>query len=85
MDKIIGVVPSRMASSRFPGKPLHFICERPMVEHVFYRAQMFKQWDGLFLATCDEEIRSFGEAKNFPTIMTSDTHTRCLDRVADGS
>ncbi|MEX2451854.1 MAG: 3-deoxy-manno-octulosonate cytidylyltransferase [Rhodospirillales bacterium] len=83
--KIIGIVPARMAASRFPGKPLHPICGRPMVEHVFERAKMFDQWDGLYLATCDDEIRKFGELKNYPVIMTADTHTRALDRVAEAA
>ncbi len=83
MTKIIGVVPARMGSSRFPGKPLHPICGRPMIEHVFCRAQLFERWNSLLLATCDQEIAEFSEAKGFPVIMTSDKHTRCLDRVAE--
>lgn len=83
--KTIGVVPARMAASRFPGKPLHPILGRPMVEHCFERAKMFGGWDGLFLATCDEEIRAFGESKGYPVIMTSDRHTRALDRVAEAA
>lgn len=81
--KIIGIVPARMASSRFPGKPLYPICGRPMIEHVFCRALMFDRWDGLYLATCDREIAEFGESKGWPILMTSDQHTRCLDRVAE--
>ena len=81
--KIIGIVPARMAASRFPGKPMHPIHGRPMIEHVFRRAQMYKEWDGLFLATCDREIQEYGEKSGFPTIMTKDTHTRCLDRVSE--
>lgn len=83
--KTIGVVPARMASSRFPGKPLFPIRGRPMVEHVFERARMFSGWDGLYLATCDEEIAEFGRAKGYPIVMTADTHThtRALDRVAE--
>ena len=81
--KVIGVVPARMASSRFPGKPLLPICGRPMVEHVFERAAMFDRWDGLYLATCDAEIAEFARAKGYPVIMTADTHTRALDRVAE--
>ena len=83
--KIIGVVPARMASSRFPGKPLHMICGRPMVEHVYCRAAMFPKWDGLYLATCDEEIAAVGRKKGWPTLMTSDRHTRALDRVAEAA
>lgn len=81
--KIIGVVPARMASSRFPGKPLVQILGRPMIEHVFERARLYGRWDGLYLATCDAEIAAFAEEKGYPAIMTSDRHTRCLDRVAE--
>ncbi len=84
-DKIIGVVPARMAASRFPGKPLYPICGKPMVEHVYERAKMFTRWDVLCLATCDEEIRAFSEEKGYPVIMTADTHTRALDRVAEAA
>ena len=81
--KIIGVVPARMASSRFPGKPLFPIRGKPMVEHVFARARLFDGWDSLYLATCDPEIAAFGESKGYPVVMTADTHTRALDRVAE--
>lgn len=83
--KIIGIVPARMAASRFPGKPLYPILGRPMVEHVFERAKMFGKWDGLFLATCDREIKDFAESKKYPALMTAATHTRCLDRVAEAA
>jgi len=83
--KTIGVVPARMASSRFPGKPLHKICGMPMVEHVYRRAALFPKWDGLYLATCDQEIAALGQERGWPTVMTSDKHTRALDRVAEAA
>lgn len=83
--KIIGFVPARMAASRFPGKPLHPICGRPLLEHCFERAKLYGRWDGLYLATCDEEIKAFGESRGYPVIMTSHTHTRALDRVAEAA
>jgi 3-deoxy-manno-octulosonate cytidylyltransferase (CMP-KDO synthetase) len=83
--KIAGFVPARMASSRFPGKPLFEIAGRPMVEHCFRRAALFKRWDGLYLCTCDEEIAAFGRSKGFPVVMTADTHVRALDRVAEAA
>ena len=83
--KIIGIVPARLAASRFPGKPLFPISGRPMIEHCFERAKLYKNWDGLFLATCDNEIKLFGEARGYPVIMTSNTHTRALDRVAEAA
>lgn len=83
--KIIGAVPARMASSRFPGKPLFPICGRPMVEHVFERARLFPRWDRLVLATCDREIEAFGLSKGYPVVMTDIRHTRALDRVAEAA
>ena len=83
MTKILRFVPARMGASRFPGKPLHPILGRPMLEHVFERAKMFPRWDVLAICTCDEEIRDFAEARGYPVIMTSDKHVRALDRVAE--
>jgi len=83
--KKIGIIPARMAASRFPGKPLYPICGMAMLEHVYYRAKMYAHWDGLFLATCDEEIVEYGKKHNIPTLMTSDSHTRALDRVAEAA
>ena len=85
MSRIFGIVPARMASSRFPGKPLAPIRGRPMVEHVFERSRLFGRWDGLYLATCDAEIAEIGRAKGYPVVMTADTHTRALDRVAEAA
>lgn len=78
-----GIIPARMAASRFPGKPLHPIAGKPMLEHVYERAKLAWDWDVLCIATCDEEIRRFAERKGYPVVMTADTHTRALDRVAE--
>jgi 3-deoxy-manno-octulosonate cytidylyltransferase (CMP-KDO synthetase) len=83
--KVIGVVPARMAASRFPGKPLYPIAGMPMVEHVYRRAALYPGWSGLYLATCDREIASLGEQRGWPTLMTSAAHTRALDRVAEAA
>jgi 3-deoxy-manno-octulosonate cytidylyltransferase (CMP-KDO synthetase) len=83
--KIIGIVPARMAASRFPGKPLRPILGRALLEHVVERARKFPHWDALAVATCDEEIRVFCESKDYPVIMTADTHVRALDRVTEAA
>ena len=83
MTKIIGVIPARMGSGRFPGKPLFKIAGMPMLEHVWHRAKMYKKWDELLIATCDSEIKDFADSKNIPCIMTSNKHERALDRVAE--
>jgi 3-deoxy-manno-octulosonate cytidylyltransferase (CMP-KDO synthetase) len=74
-----------MAASRFPGKPLYPIHGRPMLEHVYERARLYKGWTHLVLATCDEEIAQFSRTKGIPVVMTGAHHTRALDRVAEAA
>jgi len=81
--KKVGVIPVRMAASRFPGKPLFPILGKPMVEHVHARATLYTDWDALVVATCDDEIREACEQRGYTVIMTGDHHTRALDRVAE--
>lgn len=83
--KIFGFIPARMASSRFPGKPLKKILGKTMLEHVFERAKKFEKWSELKIATCDEEIKKFCILKNYPVVMTSKKHVRCLDRVFEAA
>jgi 3-deoxy-manno-octulosonate cytidylyltransferase (CMP-KDO synthetase) len=81
--KIIGVIPARMGSSRFPGKPLARILGIPMVEHVYKRSVMSARLDELYVATPDSEIREVVEGFGGQAIMTSPLHERCNDRVAE--
>jgi 3-deoxy-manno-octulosonate cytidylyltransferase (CMP-KDO synthetase) len=81
--KIIGIIPARMAASRFPGKPLYNIIDRPMVAHVWGRAKLYDKWDHLSIATCDQEIADVAQQNNYRCIMTGNHHTRALDRVAE--
>ena len=83
MTHIIGVIPARMGSSRFPGKPLAKIHGMPMIEHVYRRAKLYTKWDHLVLSTCDLEIKEFAESVGIPVIMTSNHHDRALDRIAE--
>ena len=43
---IVGIIPARMASSRFPGKPLEHILGIPMIGHVYHRSKMTELLDG---------------------------------------
>lgn len=81
--KIIGVIPARMGSSRFPGKPLALIHGLPMIEHVYKRSAMSETLDGLYVATCDKEIADTVEQFGGQAIMTDVSHERCTDRVAE--
>lgn len=83
--RIVAVVPARMASSRFPGKPLAPIRGIPMVEHVRRRALLSKTVYQVVVATCDEAIQRSVESHGGTAVMTSASHERCTDRVAEAA
>lgn len=83
--KTVAIIPARMASSRFPGKPLAKILGKSMIEHVYIRASMSDILDDVFVATPDEEIRREVERFGGKTIMTSPKHERASDRVAEAA
>ena len=85
MDPIVAVIPARMASSRFPCKPLALLHGLPMIEHVFRRVKLCSQLDEVYVATCDEEIRNVAEGFGARVVMTSATHERATDRVAEAA
>jgi 3-deoxy-manno-octulosonate cytidylyltransferase (CMP-KDO synthetase) len=75
------VIPARMASSRFPGKPIANILGMPLLEHVRRRSLLVKGVDQVVVATCDVVIKDLIESFGGKVVMTKDTHTRCTDRV----
>lgn len=81
--QIIGIIPARMASTRFPGKPLAKILGVPMVGHVYFRSKMSKTLDEVYIATCDQEIADYAVSIGAKAIMTKDTHERASDRIAE--
>jgi len=80
---IVGIIPARMGSSRFPGKPLKDISGLPMVGHVYFRSKMSGILNDVYIATCDKEISDYADKIGAKAIMTKDTHERCGDRVAE--
>jgi len=81
--RIIVIIPARMASTRYPGKPIVDICGLSMIEHVWQRVKLNNKISGLYIATCDQEIKEVAEGFGAEVIMTSDKHQRCTDRVAE--
>lgn len=81
--KIIATIPARMGSSRLPGKVLKPILGMPMVGHCYFRTKMCEYFDDVYIATCDEEVRSYGEGIGAKVVMTADTHERAMDRTAE--
>lgn len=80
---ILAIIPARMGSSRFPGKPLAPILGMPMVGHVYHRVKSCSGLDGVFVATCDTEIFDYIESVGGKAIMTGHHHERCSDRCAE--
>jgi len=80
---IIGIIPSRFASTRFPGKPLIDIHGKTMIQRVYEQAKLSKSLSEVVVATDDERIES--HVKNFggKTVMTSVKHLSGTDRCAE--
>jgi 3-deoxy-manno-octulosonate cytidylyltransferase (CMP-KDO synthetase) len=83
MSTFTVVVPARMASSRYPGKPLVGIAGLPMVEHVRRRSLLATGAGRVVVATCDSSIRDAVASFGGEAVMTADTHERCTDRVEE--
>jgi 3-deoxy-manno-octulosonate cytidylyltransferase (CMP-KDO synthetase) len=83
MKKTLGVIPARMASSRFPGKPLKKILGIPMLAHCYERALLSKACDKLVVATPDEEIMNWAKNHEIPSILTGHHHQRATERAQE--
>ncbi len=79
----IAIIPARMASTRFPGKPLADIHGVPMIGHCYFRSKMSLTLDEVYIATCDEDIQAYAKSISAPCIMTKNTHERASDRIAE--
>lgn len=83
--KVVAIVPARMGSTRFPGKPLADILGLPMIEHVRRRVLLSPAVQEVIVATCDPEIMDVVTRNGGNAVMTSEKHERCTDRVAEAA
>ncbi len=83
ITQILGVLPARWASTRFPGKPLHIIARKPLIQHVWERCQQCTQLDALVVATDDARIFDAVIAFGGQAVMTSPHHPTGTDRLAE--
>jgi 3-deoxy-manno-octulosonate cytidylyltransferase (CMP-KDO synthetase) len=80
--KILGIIPARYASTRFPGKPLHPIAGKPLIQHVVEQCQQAKLLTEVIVATDDDRIASV--AQKFCRVeMTRADHPSGSDRIAE--
>ena len=80
---IIAIIPARMASSRFPGKPMAEIHGIPMIGHVYFRTRMCPILNETYVATCDQEIFDYIVSIGGKAVMTAVSHERASDRTAE--
>ena len=80
---ILALIPARMGSSRFPGKPLARIMGKPMIGMVYDNVSQCSLLDQVAVATCDQEIYSYIESIDGTAIMTGTHHVRASDRCAE--
>ena len=81
--KIIALIPARMGSSCFPGKPLAPILGKPMIGHVYERVSRSPLLALTAVATCDQEICDYVKSIGGNAVMTADTYDRASDRCAE--
>ena len=79
--KILGVIPARFASSRFPGKPLKVIAGKPLLQWVVEGARESKKINEVWLATDDERIADLGNQLKVKTVMTDPSLPSGSDRI----
>jgi len=80
---IIAIIPARMGSSRFPGKPMAKILGMPMVGHVYFRTKMSKSLSDVYIATCDQVIGDYADSIGAKWVMTKDIYREPPERVSE--
>ena len=83
--KIIGIIPCRYQSSRFPGKSLALINDKPMMWHTYQRALESNVLDAVYIATDDLRIKEVSDDYGLNVIITNSKHLTGTDRVAEVS
>lgn len=81
---IIGIIPARYASTRFPGKPLALIHQKPMIQWVYEQAKK-APLDKVVVATDDERIEKIVHAFGGEAVMTSPNHPSGTDRCGEAA
>src|SRR6202022_4762483 len=83
MNKAVGIIPARWSSTRFPGKPLHPIANKPLLRRVWERCVRARQLNAVIIATDDMRIAKAAFDWGAEVAMTSKNHQSGTDRVAE--
>jgi 3-deoxy-manno-octulosonate cytidylyltransferase (CMP-KDO synthetase) len=84
-SRTLVAIPARWGSTRFPGKPLHLIAGKPLVQHVWERCQECKAVDDVIIATDDDRIVEAAQAFGARAVLTKPTHPSGTDRIAEAA
>lgn len=83
MSKTVGIIPARWGSTRFPGKPLHPVAGKPLLQHVWERCRRAKKLDHVIVATDDFRIAKAAFDWGAEVALTSVHHSSGTDRIAE--
>lgn len=80
---VVGIIPARYASTRFPGKPLALIDGKPMIQHVYERVSKIPRLSDAIVATDDQRIMDCVQGFGGKCVMTRNTHKSGTDRCGE--
>lgn len=81
--KVIGIIPARWASTRFPGKVLAVLAGKPMIQHVWERCKESKKLTDIIIACDEEKVKAAARSFGAKVVMTSKDHPSGTDRIAE--
>jgi 3-deoxy-manno-octulosonate cytidylyltransferase (CMP-KDO synthetase) len=83
MNKAVGIIPARWSSTRFPGKPLHLIAGKALLQRVWERCERAKNLDSVIVATDDMRVAEAAFDWGAEVALTSTRHCSGTDRIAE--
>ena len=83
--RVLGIIPARWASTRFPGEPLHPIAGKPLIQLVWDQCNKTHCLDEILIATDDARIAESAESFGAKVVMTSNDHVSGTDRIAEAA
>ncbi len=82
-DRAVGIIPARFSSTRFPGKPLHLIAGKPLLQRVWERCRQSTKLDAVIVATDHMSIAEAAFNWGAEVALTSPKHSSGTDRIAE--
>lgn len=80
---VVLIIPARWGSTRFPGKLLHPLAGKPLLQHVWERCRKARAIERIIIATDDQRIKKVATAFGAEVVMTSAKHQSGTDRIAE--